>query len=131
MDIETRYTMERGTSGFYTYGEYTHHASYPRAGEGESRFILEDMNPTFDWLSVDKDRNQLMSHAPEDHAIHAKEQSIYATGIYKNSVEHKYSYNAPMYKLRPGDGPAPRTTSASTSSTHRTSTLAAARRGWT
>jgi rhamnogalacturonan endolyase len=100
MDIETRVTLERGVSGFYTYAEYTHHTSYPRAGEGESRFILEDINPTFDWLSVDKDRNQLMSHAPEDHEIHAKEQSIYTTGIYKNSVEHKYSYNAPMYKLQ-------------------------------
>ena len=100
MDIETRVTLERGVSGFYTYAEYTHQASYPRAGEGESRFILEDINPTFDWISVDEDRNQLMSHAPEDHEIHAKEQSIYATGIYKNSVEHKYSYNAPMYKLQ-------------------------------
>ena len=40
MDIETRYTLERGTSGFYTYAEYTHKASYPPAGEGESRFIL-------------------------------------------------------------------------------------------
>jgi len=29
MDIETRITMERGTSGFYTYDEYTHKASYP------------------------------------------------------------------------------------------------------
>ena len=100
MDIETRFTLERAVSGFYTYAEYTHHASYPRAGEGESRFILEDINSTFDWLSVDKDRNQLTSHAPEDHEIHAKEQSIYTTGIYKNSVEHKYSYNAPMYKLQ-------------------------------
>jgi rhamnogalacturonan endolyase len=99
MDIETRITLERGTSGFYTYAQYTHPASYRRAGEGESRFILEDMNPTFDWLSVDKDRNQLMSQAPEDHELHAKEQSVYATGLYKNSVEHKYSYNAPMYKL--------------------------------
>jgi len=40
-----------------------------------------NINPTFDWLSVDKDRNQLMSHAPEDPEIHAKEQSIYTTGI--------------------------------------------------
>ena len=101
MDIETRFTVERGTSGFYTYSEYTHHASYPPAGEGESRFILQDMNPTFDWLSVDKDRNQLMPiNVSEDHMIHAKEQSIYASGIYKNSVEHKYSYNAPMYQLQ-------------------------------
>ena len=101
MDIETRVTLERGVSGFYTYAEYTHPASYPRAGEGESRFILQDMNPTFDWLSVDKDRNQLTPiNVPEDHTVHAKEQSIYTTGIYKNSVEHKYSYNAPMYKLQ-------------------------------
>ena len=100
MDIETRIALERGTSGFYTTAEYTHHASYPRAGQGESRFILEDINPTFDWLSVDKDRNQLMSQAPEDHVVHAKEQSVYGSGIYKNSVEHKYSYNAPMYKLQ-------------------------------
>ena len=101
MDIETRVAMERGTSGFYTYNEYTHQSSYPRAGEGESRFILQDLNPSFDWLSVDTDRNQLMPiNVPEDHEIHAKEQSIYASGVYKNSVEHKYSYNAPMYKLQ-------------------------------
>jgi rhamnogalacturonan endolyase len=100
MDIETRYTLERGSSGFYTYAAYTHHASYPRAGEGESRFILQDMNPTFDWLSVDKDRNQLMSNAPEDLTVHAKEQALFTTGLYKNSIEHKYSYNAPMYKLQ-------------------------------
>jgi rhamnogalacturonan endolyase len=100
MDLETRYTLERGNSGFYTYTQYTHHASYPRAGEGESRFILQDLNPDFDWLSVDKDRNQLMAiNVPEDREVHAKEQSIYDTGVYKNSVEHKYSYNAPMYKL--------------------------------
>jgi len=58
MDIEVRYTLERGVSGFYTYAEYTHPASYPPAGEVESRFILQ-MNPTFNWISVDQDRNQL------------------------------------------------------------------------
>ena len=99
MDIETRIAMERGASGFYTYDEYTHPASSGFVHVGENRFILEDINPTFDWLSVDKDRNMLMSKAPEDHTIHAKEQSIYDSGIYKNSVEHKYSYNALMYKL--------------------------------
>jgi rhamnogalacturonan endolyase len=105
LDIETRFTLERGTSGFYTYAEYTHKASYPAAGEGESRFILESMNRTFDWLSVDNDRNMLMSSAMggpggRGITIHAKEQSIYTGGIYKNSVEHKYTYNAQMYKLQ-------------------------------
>jgi rhamnogalacturonan endolyase len=103
MDIETRYTLERGTSGFYTYAEYTHKASYPPAGEGESRFILESMNRTFDWLSVDKDRNQLMTSDDDLRkgvVIHAKEQRILTSGVYANSVEHKYSYNALMYKLQ-------------------------------
>ena len=102
MDIETRYAMERGTSGFYTYAEYTHKASYPPAGEGESRFILESMNPTFNWLSVDNDRNMLMTSDVDLRkgvVIHAKEQRILTSGVYKNSVEHKYSYNGVMYKL--------------------------------
>jgi rhamnogalacturonan endolyase len=102
MDIETRYTLERGTSGFYTYAEYTHKASYPASGFGENRFILESMNRDFDWLSVDKDRNMLMTSDDDLRkgvVIHAKEQRILTSGVYANSVEHKYSYNAIMYKL--------------------------------
>jgi rhamnogalacturonan endolyase len=101
MDIEVRYTMERGVSGFYTYAVFSHPASYPQSGEGESRFILQ-MNPTFDWLSVDKDRNMPMVSNADTRAgvvVHAKEQRIIPTGIYKNSVEHKYSYCGVMYKL--------------------------------
>jgi rhamnogalacturonan endolyase len=101
MDIEVRYALERGASGFYTYAEYSHQASYPAAGEGESRFILQ-MNPTFDWLSVDADRNMPMcsnEDLRQGVVVHAKEQRILNTGIYKNSVEHKYSYCAEMYKL--------------------------------
>ena len=101
MDIEVRYALERGVSGIYTYAVFSHAANYPAAGEGESRFILQ-MNPTFDWLSVDADRNMLMCSNQDLRAgvvIHAKEQRILNTGIYKNSVEHKYSYCGVMYKL--------------------------------
>jgi rhamnogalacturonan endolyase len=101
IDIEVRYTLERGVSGFYTYAEYTHKASYPAAGFGENRFILQ-MNPTFNWLSVDQDRNQLMIAGADQRSgtvIHAKEQSILAAGNYKNSVEHKYTYCGIMYRL--------------------------------
>jgi rhamnogalacturonan endolyase len=103
MDIETRYTLERGTSGFYTYAEYTHPASYPAAQVGENRFILESINPDFDWLSVDKDRNMLMTTDADLRkgvVIHAKEQRILLSGVYANSVEHKYSYNAVMFRLQ-------------------------------
>ncbi|HVZ23533.1 MAG TPA: hypothetical protein VG871_20815, partial [Vicinamibacterales bacterium] len=101
MDIEIRYALERGVSGFYTYAIYSHGANYPAAGEGESRFINQ-MVPTFDWLSVDADRNMPLCKTPDLNAgvvIHAKEQRILSTGLYKNSVEHKYSYCAEMYKL--------------------------------
>jgi rhamnogalacturonan endolyase len=101
MDIEVRYALERGVSGFYTYAIYSHAANYPAAGEGESRFINQ-MVPDFDWLSVDADRSLPMSSTADLRAgvvIHAKEQRILSTGLYKNSVEHKYSYCAEMYKL--------------------------------
>jgi len=102
MDIEVRYTMERGVSGFYTYAEFSHGPNYPDSGEGESRFITECDTHEFDWISVDDDRNMLMC-APEDVdrgiVIHAKEQHILSTGIYKNSVEHKYNYCGVLFKL--------------------------------
>ena len=103
MNIEVRFALERGTSGFYTTAEYTHPAGYPQSGFGENRFILESMNRTFDWLSVDQDRNQLMTSDDDLRkgvVIHAKEQRILTSGVYANSVEHKYSYNAVMYKLQ-------------------------------
>ena len=101
LDIETRYCMERGVSGFYTYCIFSHPASYPGTGIGEGRFCIEG-RPVMNWLSVDADRNMLMCNDRDLDAgvvIHAKEQRILSTGIYKNSVEHKYSYCAEMYKL--------------------------------
>jgi rhamnogalacturonan endolyase len=100
MDIEVRYDLERGASGIYTYAIFSHAASYPTAREGESRFITK-LNPVFDWLSVDADRNMLEPTSEDLDAgvvIHAKEQRILSTGRYQNSVEHKYSYCAVPYK---------------------------------
>jgi rhamnogalacturonan endolyase len=101
MDIEVRYAMERGSSGIYAYAIFSHGAGYPAAGEGESRYITK-LNHDFNWISVDQDRNMLEC-TPQDWGagvvIHAKEQRILSTGNYKNSVEHKYSYNAIQYKI--------------------------------
>jgi rhamnogalacturonan endolyase len=100
-DMEFRYALARGASGIYVYGIYTHPASYGRMGEGESRYITK-LSKTFNWISVDADRNMLEC-TPEDWGkgvvIHAKEQRILNQGYYKNSVEHKYSYNAVQYKI--------------------------------
>ena len=101
MDIEVRYALERGASGIYAYAIFSHGADYPAAGEGESRYITK-LNHDFNWISVDKDRNMLECTSEDWGAgvvVHAKEQRILSTGYYKNSVEHKYSYNAVQYKI--------------------------------
>ncbi len=100
-DIEIRYALGRGDSGIYTYAIYSHPVSYRAGGVGpESRYITK-LNQTFDWITVDADRNMLEC-APTDWGtgvvVHAKEQRILTKGVYKNSVEHKYSYSGVQYK---------------------------------
>ncbi len=66
----------------------------------EDRYITR-LNQQFDWITVDKDRNMLEA-APTDWGtgvvVHAKEQRIMSKGVYKNSVEHKYSYSGMQYR---------------------------------
>ena len=100
MDIETRYTMERGVSGIYATAEFSHPASYPAAHVGESQIILQ-LDPSFNWFSVDADRNMLTPATDDMRAgimVHAPEQTILKSGLYKNSVEHKYTYSGVMYQ---------------------------------
>ena len=98
LDTTVRYTLERGVSGIYATAQYSHPANYPEFGFGEGRFLLQ-MKPLFDWLSVDADRNMKMTEDSSGVVIHAKEQSIMNTGIYRGSVEHKYSYSGVLPKL--------------------------------
>jgi rhamnogalacturonan endolyase len=101
-DIEIRYALGRGDSGIYTYAIFSHPTNYAAMGVGESRYIVHVNREAFDWISVDADRNMLEC-APTDWGngvvVHAKEQRIMSEGVYKNSVEHKYSYNAVQYKV--------------------------------
>jgi rhamnogalacturonan endolyase len=100
-DMEIRYSLGRGDSGIYVYAVFTHPADYRAGGVGaESRYITR-LSQTFDWITVDKDRNMLEC-APTDWGegvvVHAKEQRILNKGVYKNSVEHKYSYSGVQYR---------------------------------
>ena len=100
-NLEIRYSLGRGESGVYTYAIFTHPEEYGPLNMPESRFITR-LDQAFDWISVDADRNMLQAH-PLDWGtgvvVHAKEQRIMSQGVYKNSVEHKYSYNAVQYKI--------------------------------
>jgi len=100
-NIEVRYSLGRGDSGIYVYAIYSHPAGYRAGGVGpESRYITK-INQTFDWITVDPDRNMLEC-APTDWGtgvvVHAKEQRILTKGPYINSVEHKYNYCGVQYQ---------------------------------
>jgi rhamnogalacturonan endolyase len=94
-DLEVRYALGRGESGIYAYGIFSHPAAYGAMGVGESRYITK-LSMTFDWISVDADRNMLEC-MPQDWGagvqIHAKEQRILSAGLYKNSVEPKLRFD--------------------------------------
>jgi rhamnogalacturonan endolyase len=99
--MEIRYALGRGDRGIYVYAIFTHPPSYRAGGVGaESRYITR-LSQSFDWITVDKDRNMLEA-APTERGtgvvVHAKEQRIMSKGVYKNSVEHKYSYSGVQYK---------------------------------
>ncbi len=101
LDIEIRYSLGRGESGIYVYSILSHPASYPAMGAGaEDRYILR-LDQGFDWITVDKDRNMLEA-APTDWGtgvvVHAKEQRIMSKGVYRNSVEHKYTYSGQQFR---------------------------------
>jgi len=53
-DIEIRYTLEKGTSGVYTYCVFEHKPEYPLTQLGEARFCAK-LADFFDWLSVAQD----------------------------------------------------------------------------
>jgi rhamnogalacturonan endolyase len=57
VDIEIRYTLERGASGVYTYCTFDHKADYPLAMFGEARYCAK-LAPFFDWISVDTEVNR-------------------------------------------------------------------------
>ena len=53
-DIDIRYTLERGTSGLYTYSIFEHTPQYGLTALGEARFCAK-LADFFDWMSVDED----------------------------------------------------------------------------
>ena len=53
-DFDIRYTLERGTSGLYTYSIFEHTPQYGLTALGEARFCAK-LADFFDWMSVDHD----------------------------------------------------------------------------
>ncbi len=99
-DIEIRYTLERNTSGIYTYCIFDHKPEYPQTSVGEARFYVKLSDDVFDWMTVDANRNlQMITTFDWNHGtvMNMKEARLMNTGIYKGQVEHKYDYSASQF----------------------------------
>jgi rhamnogalacturonan endolyase len=57
VDIEIRYTLERGATGIYTYCIFNHPAEYPAGQMVEARYCAK-LAAFFDWMSIAKDVDQ-------------------------------------------------------------------------
>lgn len=80
VDIEIRYTLERGASGVYTYSIFNHNAEYPFGQFGEARYCAK-LAPFFDWISVDKDVDYSY---PKDHF--AGDKYVYTANQFENKA---------------------------------------------
>src|SRR5688572_23608094 len=56
VDIEIRYTLNRGDTGIYTYCIFDHRPEYPAGTMTEARFAAK-LAATFDWMTVDAKRD--------------------------------------------------------------------------
>jgi rhamnogalacturonan endolyase len=101
-DIEVRYALQRGVSGIYAYSIFSHPASYPATGIGESRFCAKLNDDVFDWMTVDANRNmKMISTYDWDHGtpMNMKEARRMNSGIDQGKVEHKYDYSANQFDV--------------------------------
>ncbi|MDR1343021.1 MAG: hypothetical protein LBK18_07200 [Prevotellaceae bacterium] len=78
MDVEIRYTLERGASGVYTCCIFTHRPEYPLAQFSEARHIAK-LAPFFDWMSVDR---EVDFYYPKDH--NAGDKYVYTANQSEN-----------------------------------------------
>jgi rhamnogalacturonan endolyase len=102
-DVEIRYTLDRGSSGLYTYSIFNHKTNYPATSVGESRFCAKLNDGVFDWMTVDANRNmKLISAYDWNHGtvMNGKEMRRMNSGFYKGQVEHKYDYSANQFDVR-------------------------------
>ena len=86
-DIEIRYSITRGLSGLYTYSAFEH---LPEHGDGmmaEARFVA-GLVETFDWITVDADRNR---HYP---AVLPDEDKYVFTAVQSKNLAYGFSSTA-------------------------------------
>jgi len=93
-DMDIRYAMFRGSSGFYCVAIGTHRNTYPATSLGQFGTILK-LSPAANWFTDNTVKNQQCppagtSNIPVPGA--PQEVSLWTSGIYNGTYECKYDY---------------------------------------
>ncbi|HEV2318650.1 MAG TPA: hypothetical protein VGV18_02805, partial [Verrucomicrobiae bacterium] len=95
MDI--RFSMLRGSPGFYVTAIFSHRGQDAAMGMGETRDNIY-AGALFNWMSVDGARNKLMEVQPGAGSVGVfgapVECFLWTNGIYEGRYEDKYKYSA-------------------------------------
>lgn len=95
--LEIHYSLLRGSTGFYVTPIWFHRSVDGAFSMGECRDNIYS-GSIFNWMSVDAQRNRLMSVSPSAVSIGVrgapKEVTLWTTGIYAGQYEDKYKYSA-------------------------------------
>src|SRR5215831_5838950 len=100
--MEVRFSMLRGSTGFYVTPIWSHRSTDAALSMGETRDNIY-AGSIFNWMSVDATRNRLMevSGGSAIAVLGApQEVSLWTNGIYAGQYEDKYKYTADFGDMR-------------------------------
>jgi rhamnogalacturonan endolyase len=92
-DVELHYVLRRGDSGPYVFVVFSHPASYPAGGIGQSRWVNRVADGTFNFINDDEQRRFIMppSNTPTK-ALGPKESLLFTAGPFKGQITDKYHF---------------------------------------
>ncbi|WOL18187.1 putative rhamnogalacturonate lyase B isoform X1 [Canna indica] len=101
LNIDKRFVVLRGTSGFYTYAIYEHQAGWPDFDLGETRVAFKLRKDKFYYMAIADDRQRIMP-MPDDRTPQRSQQLAYPEAVLltnpinpdlKGEVDDKYQYS--------------------------------------
>ncbi|XP_065050416.1 probable rhamnogalacturonate lyase B isoform X2 [Musa acuminata AAA Group] len=102
LNIDKRFVMLRGSSGFYTYAIYEHLQGWPDFNLGETRVAFKLRKDMFHYMAIADNRQRIMP-MPEDRAAGRSQRLGYAEAVrltnpinadLRGEVDDKYQYSS-------------------------------------
>ncbi|KAM3280900.1 rhamnogalacturonate lyase-like [Capsicum chacoense] len=106
LNIDKRFVMLRGNSGFYSYGKFEHTNEMPQLRLDEGRIAIKLNQNLFHYMVVSDDRqkvmptNQDISHGKVLRFREAVQITNPSYSKFKNEVEDKYQYSCDMKDVK-------------------------------